>query len=340
MKKIIVTGGMGYIGSHTVVELINNGYEIVIADNLCNSDISILKSITEITGVKPAFKNIDLTDSDKTKLFFKSHYDAVAVINFAALKAVGESVQKPILYYKSNLNILLNVLDNMEENSIPNIIFSSSATVYGLPDVLPITEESPTKRPTSPYGNTKKMAEEIIEDLANISNNINAISLRYFNPIGAHESKKIGELPSGIPNNLMPFITQTAAGVRNELKVFGKDYETEDGTAIRDYIHVVDLAKAHVLAVERLIENKSDKNFEIFNLGTGIGYSVLDVINSFEKTTKQKLNYSFDQRREGDVPKLFADPSKANNALGWKTTLDLDEMTRSSWDWEKKNRNL
>lgn len=340
LKKIIVTGGMGYIGSHTVVELIQHNFEIVIADNLCNSDISMLENISEITGVLPTFVNVDLADSKATADFFDNHQDADAIINFAALKAVGESVQKPILYYYNNMNILLNVLENMETFSIPNIIFSSSATVYGMPDELPITEASPTKRPTSPYGNSKKIAEEIIEDVTKVSDVVHAISLRYFNPIGAHSSKLIGELPSGIPNNLMPFITQTAAGVREELKVFGKDYNTEDGTAIRDYIHVVDLAKAHVLAVNRLIEQKSELKFEIFNLGTGIGYSVLDVIHSFEKTNEITLNYSFAPRREGDVPMLFANSEKANRLLGWKAALDLDEMTYSSWEWEKKVRNI
>jgi len=339
-KKVIVTGGMGYIGSHTVVALINSGYSIVIIDNLCNSNIAVLKSIYEITGVTPKFENIDITDIDKTTDFFKRHKDAFAIINFAALKAVGESVQKPTLYYRQNLNILLNVLDGMVNNEIKNILFSSSATVYGLPDKLPITENSETKRPTSPYGNTKKIAEEIIEDFLNVKHSFNGISLRYFNPIGAHESGKIGELPTGIPNNLMPFITQTAAGVRNELKIFGTDYKTHDGTAIRDYIHVVDLAEAHVKALNRLLNEDSKENFEIFNLGTGIGYSVLDVVNSFEKTSQQKLNYSFEQRREGDVPELYANSSKATKHLGWKTELTLDDMTKSSWNWEKKNRNL
>lgn len=340
ISKIIVTGGMGFIGSHTVVELIKNGFDVVIADNLCNADISTHKSIANITGILPEFEHIDLTDAVKTSDFFSRHKDAKAVINFAALKAVGESVQKPILYYKTNLNILLHVLENMQTRGISNFIFSSSATVYGLPDRLPITENSPTKRPTSPYGNTKKIAEEIMQDVTGVNENFKAISLRYFNPIGAHESGQLGELPNGIPNNLMPFITQTAAGIRQELKVFGNDYETKDGTAIRDYIHVVDLAKAHVLALQRLLNKQSQDNFEIFNLGTGNGFSVLDVIRSFEKTSRQKINYSFAKRREGDVPQLFANPAKANKELGWTSTLDLDDMTGSSWKWEKKIRNL
>lgn len=338
-QKIIVTGGMGYIGSHTVVALINSGYSIVIVDNLCNSNIAVLKSISEITGVTPEFENIDLTDDNKAAQFFKRHNDAVAVINFAALKAVGESVQKPIWYYKNNLNILLNVLEGMENNAIKNVIFSSSATVYGLPDILPITEEAKTKRPTSPYGNTKKIAEEMMEDFLKVQPNFKGISLRYFNPIGAHESEKIGELPTGIPNNLMPFITQTAVGIRKELKIFGKDYATEDGTAVRDYIHVVDLAEAHVKALKRLLNSEANDNFEVFNLGTGVGYSVLDVVKSFEKTSQQKLNYSFEKRREGDVPELYANPSKANEVLGWNATLTLDDMTASSWNWEQKVRN-
>ena len=334
-NKVIITGGTGYIGSHTAVEFIQNGFEVVLVDNLSNSDISILKRIEEITGVKPEFEEIDLTDIKKASSFFKKHKDAKGVINFAALKAVGESVQKPIAYYRNNLNILLNVLENMEVNSISNFIFSSSATVYGLPDKLPITEASETKRPTSPYGNTKKVGEEIIEDFVKIAKNVKAISLRYFNPIGAHKSGLLGEAPTGIPNNLMPYITQVAAGVRKELKVFGKDYDTKDGTAIRDYIHVMDLAVAHMAAFKRLNDTGKDQKYEIFNIGTGIGYSVLDVISSFEKTSKQKLNYSFDDRREGDVPMLYADSSKASKVLHWGTSLSLDDMTRSSWEWEE-----
>jgi len=337
-KKIIVTGGTGYIGSHTVVELIKAGYHVVIVDNLCNSKFATLDAIEELTGTRPGFEKVDLSKETPSKTFYSNYKDFDAVINFAALKAVGESVQKPIAYYRNNINILLNTLQGMKANNINHIIFSSSATVYGLPHILPITEDEPTKRPTSPYGNTKKIAEEIIEDVTRVSPSLKAISLRYFNPIGAHASTKMGELPSGVPNNLMPFITQTAAGIREELKVFGNDYATMDGTAIRDYIHVVDLAKAHVLALNRLFGKRMDSNFEIFNLGTGIGYSVLDVINSFERTTGVKLNYAFAPRREGDVPQLYADPKKANEILGWWAGLSLDDMTLSSWNWERQLR--
>lgn len=331
---------MGYIGSHTVIELIVSGYEVIIVDNLSNSNISTLDSIEELTGVRPQFENVDLSKETPSKNFYKTYGNADAIINFAALKAVGESVQKPILYYKNNMNILLNTLEGMLDNHIDHIIFSSSATVYGLPHKLPITEDEPTKRSTSPYGNSKKIAEEIIEDVTKVSPSLKAISLRYFNPIGAHPSTKLGELPSGVPNNLMPFITQTAAGVREELKVFGNDYDTPDGTAIRDYLHVVDLAKAHVLALDRLFGKAMDSNFEVMNLGTGIGYSVLDIINSFEKTTKVKLNYAFAPRREGDVPELYTDPKRASELLGWKAELSLDDMTLSSWNWEKQLRGI
>jgi len=334
-KKIIVTGGTGYIGSHTVVELLKSDCDVIIADNLSNSNLSALKAIEELTGKKPVFEKVDLSNKELSKEFYDKYGDADAVINFAALKAVGESVQKPIEYYNNNINIVLNTIQGMLKNGIENIIFSSSATVYALPNKLPITEEEPTKRPTSPYGNTKKVAEEIIEDVTRVYPSFKAISLRYFNPIGAHVSSKIGEFPSGIPNNLMPFITQTAAKVREELKIFGNDYDTPDGTAIRDYIHVVDLAKAHVLTLDRLFSNNMDLNFEVFNLGTGIGYSVLDVINSFERTTKVKLPYTFTSRREGDVPVLYTTDEKARELLGWKAEQTLDDMTLSSWNWEK-----
>jgi len=334
-KKIIVTGGTGYIGSHTVVELLKSDCDVIIADNLSNSNLSALKAIEELTGKKPVFEKVDLSNKELSKEFYDKYGDADAVINFAALKAVGESVQKPIEYYNNNINIVLNTIQGMLKNGIENIIFSSSATVYALPNKLPITEEEPTKRPTSPYGNTKKVAEEIIEDVTRVYPSFKAISLRYFNPIGAHVSSKIGEFPSGIPNNLMPFITQTAAKVREELKIFGNDYDTPDGTAIRDYIHVVDLAKAHVLTLDRLFNNNMDLNFEVFNLGTGIGYSVLDVINSFERTTKVKLPYTFTSRREGDVPVLYTTDEKARELLGWKAEQTLDDMTLSSWNWEK-----
>jgi UDP-glucose 4-epimerase len=335
-NKIIVTGGCGYIGSHTVIELIENNYTVIILDDLSNSTEETLHRIEKITNVKPSFINIDLKDELKTKKVFKEHKDAKAVINFAAHKAVGESVQKPLMYYKNNLYSLINTLTALTENSINGFIFSSSATVYGTPKSLPITEQSKTQRPFSPYGNTKKIAEEIIDDLIKSETYLSAISLRYFNPIGAHESGLIGELPSGIPNNLMPYITQTAVGIREKLMVYGNDYPTKDGTPIRDYIHVVDLAKAHVLAVERIIKNQQEKPFEIFNLGTGNGFSVLDIINSFEEVTNSKLNYEITDRRAGDVPKLFASIDLVKNKLGWKPSKSLNEMIKSSWDWERK----
>ena len=335
-NKIIVTGGCGYIGSHTVIELIENNYTVIILDDLSNSTEETLHRIEKITNVKPSFINIDLKDELKTKNVFKEHKDAKAVINFAAHKAVGESVKKPLMYYKNNLYSLINTLTALTENTINGFIFSSSATVYGTPKSLPITEQSKTQRPFSPYGNTKKIAEEIIDDLIKSETNLSAISLRYFNPIGAHESGLIGELPSGIPNNLMPYITQTAVGIREKLMVYGNDYPTKDGTPIRDYIHVVDLAKAHVLAVERIIKNQQEKPFEIFNLGTGNGFSVLDIINSFEEVTNSKLNYEITDRRAGDVPKLFASIDLVKDKLGWKPSKSLNEMIKSSWDWERK----
>ena len=335
-NKIIVTGGCGYIGSHTVIELIENNYTVIILDDLSNSTEETLHRIEKITNVKPIFINIDLKDELKTKKVFNEHKDAKAVINFAAHKAVGESVQKPLMYYKNNLYSLINTLTALTENNINGFIFSSSATVYGAPESLPITEKSKTQRPFSPYGNTKKIAEEIIDDLIKSETNLSAISLRYFNPIGAHESGLIGELPSGIPNNLMPYITQTAAGIREKLMVYGNDYPTKDGTPIRDYIHVVDLAKAHVLAVERIIKNQQEKPFEIFNLGTGNGFSVLDIITSFEEVTNSKLNYEITDRRPGDVPKLYASIDLVKDKLGWKPSKSLNEMIKSSWDWERK----
>ena len=335
-NKIIVTGGCGYIGSHTVIELIENNYTVIILDDLSNSTEETLHRIEKITNVKPSFINIDLKDELKTKKVFKEHKDAKAVINFAAHKAVGESVKKPLMYYKNNLYSLINTLTALTENTINGFIFSSSATVYGTPKSLPITEQSKTQRPFSPYGNTKKIAEEIIDDLIKSETNLSAISLRYFNPIGAHEYGLIGELPSGIPNNLMPYITQTAVGIREKLMVYGNDYPTKDGTPIRDYIHVVDLAKAHVLAVERIIKNQQEKPFEIFNLGTGNGFSVLDIINSFEEVTNSKLNYEITDRRAGDVPKLFASIDLVKDKLGWKPSKSLNEMIKSSWDWERK----
>jgi UDP-glucose 4-epimerase len=340
MKKIIVTGGTGYIGSHTAVSLIEQGYEVIIIDNLVNSAESTLVGIQNITGVLPTFYNVDLRDEMATYEVFQAHKDADAVIHFAALKAVGESVAKPVDYYKNNLFGLLNVLDSMQKNDITNIVFSSSATVYGEADILPITESLPTKPALSPYGNTKKIGEDIIKDTAKADSNFNAISLRYFNPIGAHESAEIGESPNGVPNNLMPFITQTAVGLRKELLVFGNDYDTIDGTAVRDYIHVVDLAAAHVKAVERLVGKGQNKNYEIFNLGTGKGSSVLEVIQSFERTSGKKLPYRIVERRAGDIPVMYASTDLANQELDWTAQLTLDDMTASSWKWESKIRGI
>ncbi|GAB7258058.1 UDP-glucose 4-epimerase GalE [Polaribacter sp. OB-PA-B3] len=336
--KIIVTGGCGYIGSHTVIELIENNFEVVIIDDLSNSSKKTLDRIHQITGVKPIFVELDLKDAPKTNLVFSEHKDAKAVIHFAASKAVGESVKNPLKYYKNNLYSLVNTLSAQIENGINNFIFSSSATVYGTPEILPITEENKTQRPFSAYGNTKKIAEEILEDLINSNDSFSAISLRYFNPIGAHESGLIGELPSGIPNNLMPYITQTAVGLREKLMVYGNDYPTPDGTPIRDYIHVLDLANAHVIAVKRLLLQKQETALETFNLGTGKGFSVLDVIKSFEEVSGINLNYEITERRPGDVPQLFASTDLAKVKLGWSANKTLNEMISSSWQWEKKLR--
>ncbi len=332
--KILVTGGTGYIGSHTVVELQNSGFEVVIVDSLCNSYIEVVDNISKITGVRPGFEKIDLTEKDKTDNFFKKHTDIAGIIHFAALKAVGESVDKPLDYYHNNILSLINILTCMKKYRIKNIVFSSSCTVYGQPDELPVTEEAPIKQAWSPYAHTKQISEGIIENTANVED-IQGILLRYFNPIGAHESANIGELPIGIPNNLVPFITQTAIGERDILKVFGNDYKTPDGTAIRDYIHVVDLAKAHVVAIERLVNKINKKKVEVFNLGTGNGYSVLEVIRSFEKVRGVKLNYKFVKRRPGDIERVWADTTFANEELGWKAEKDIDDMMLSAWNWEK-----
>ncbi|EWH13793.1 UDP-glucose 4-epimerase [Cellulophaga geojensis KL-A] len=337
-EKIIVTGGCGYIGSHTVIELLKSNFEVVILDDLSNSTEKTIDRISQITGKTPTFIHIDLKDELQTNKVFAAHKNAFAVIHFAAHKAVGESVTEPLMYYKNNFYSLINTLHAQTKNNINNFIFSSSATVYGLPKTLPITEKNKTKRPFSPYGNTKKVAEEILEDLTKANVNFNAISLRYFNPIGAHESGLIGELPTGIPNNLMPYVTQTAAGIREKLMVYGNDYPTKDGTPIRDYIHVVDLAIAHVLAVKRLVKNKQEKQFECFNLGTGVGYSVLDIIKTFETVTNSRLNYEFTSRRDGDVPKLYAETKLAAKKLEWTPTRELSEMISSSWKWEQNVR--
>jgi UDP-glucose 4-epimerase len=339
-KKIIVTGGTGYIGSHTSVELIEAGFEVVILDNLYNSEESVVERIGEITGVKPHLEIIDVCEKIKIDEFFEKHKDISAIIHFAAFKAVSESVSKPLDYYKNNLISLMNLLDAMKKFSIPSLVFSSSCTVYGQPEKLPVTEDSPLQPATSPYGNTKQVCEQIIRDITYSVKNIKAIALRYFNPIGAHPSALIGELPRGVPENLVPYITQTAYGLRDELKVFGNDYNTPDGSCIRDYLHVIDLAKAHVVAVKRLIEAKNRTNYEVFNLGTGEGVSVLEAIKSFEKVTGIKLKYKIVGRRAGDIEKIWADPSYANKELGWKTISSLDEAMKTAWDWEKKIRSL
>lgn len=335
--KILVTGGLGFIGSHTVVELQKEGFEVVIVDNLSNSSENVLKGILAISGKQPIFEKLDLREKASVQDFFNKHTDVSGVIHFAASKAVGESVENPLLYYENNINALVYILQELQQKEKANFIFSSSCTVYGQAEKMPITENASVQPAISPYGNTKQIGEEIIQDVAKVSN-INAILLRYFNPIGAHPSTELGELPIGIPQNLVPFITQTAIGLRKELSVFGSDYPTSDGTCIRDYIHVVDLAKAHVVALKRLIENKNKSKVETFNIGTGTGSTVLEVINSFEKVSGQKLPYKLVDRREGDVISAFADTEKANSVLGWKAESTLDEAMDSAWKWEKKIR--
>ena len=334
MKKILVTGGTGFIGSHTVVELQQNGFEVIIVDNLVNSTAEVLDNIALITGIKPAFEQFDLADQAMTSDFFLRNSDISGIIHFAAYKAVGESMDKPLEYYRNNVGSLLNILEGMKVHGINDIVFSSSCTVYGQPDELPVTENAPIKPAWSPYGNTKQMCEDILR-FSTSTLPVRAIALRYFNPIGAHESALIGELPLGVPNNLVPFITQTAIGLRQCLSVFGSDYDTPDGTAIRDYIHVVDIARAHVVAIERMMNRKGKSSLEIFNLGTGNGFSVLEVIKSFEKVSGEKLNYKLVDRRPGDVEKVWADTGFANRELGWKAEKDIDEMTSSAWKWEK-----
>ena len=334
MRKILVTGGLGFIGSHTVVELQQAGYEVVIIDNLYNSKIEVLDSITSITGVKPSYFNIDLRDKIAVEDFFKIN-KIDGIIHFAASKAVGESVNNPLLYYENNISTLVYLLQEMKKHKLSNFIFSSSCTVYGQADELPITENAPTKPAESPYGNTKQIGEEIIRESCK-ANGLKAIALRYFNPIGAHETAKIGELPIGVPQNLIPFVTQTAAGIRKELSVFGDNYPTKDGTAVRDYIHVVDLAKAHIAALERLLNNNNKKDFEVFNVGTGTGSSVLEVIQAFEKVSNTKLNYKIVGRREGDITSAFADTTLAKVELGWKTEKTLEEALLAAWKWQLK----
>jgi UDP-glucose 4-epimerase len=335
-KKIIVTGGTGYIGSHTAVELIAEGFEVVIIDNLCNSDISVLDGIHAITGITPKFYDADTCDSPRLSEIFKAEGRVDAIIHFAAFKAVGESVKKPLDYYRNNLSSLMNLLDMMDRHETPVLVFSSSCTVYGQPDVLPVTEVSPVKEAASPYGYTKQAGEIIIRDTMASRPSHKAVSLRYFNPIGAHPTAHIGELPRGVPENLVPYITQTAIGLRDELKVFGTDYDTPDGSCIRDYLHVVDLAKAHVVALKRLLNDENKINYEVFNLGTGTGISVLEAIAAFERATGIKLKYTLTGRRAGDIEKIWADPSLANRELKWKTEISLDEAMETAWRWENK----
>lgn len=338
-KKVIVTGGTGYIGSHTAVELITEGYEVVIIDNLYNSDITVLDGIQAITGIRPKFYDYDICDRSKLSEVFVAEGRIDAIVHFAAYKAVGESVHKPLDYYRNNLVSLMNLLDMMEQHGTPAIVFSSSCTVYGQPDKLPVTETSPVKEAESPYGYTKQAGEIIIRDTMAARKTQRAVSLRYFNPIGAHPTAYLGELPHGVPENLVPFITQTAIGLRDELRVFGNDYGTPDGSCIRDYLHVVDLAKAHVVALKRLIEERNKKNYEVFNLGAGTGVSVLEAIAAFERATGEKVKYTIAPRREGDIEKIWADPSLANRELNWKTEITLDEAMETAWRWEKKIRN-
>ncbi len=336
--RILVTGGTGYIGSHTVVELQNAGYPVVIIDNLSNSNKDVLDGIERITGIRPDFVEADCTDIKALDKLFTDYPGIKGIINFAASKAVGESMQKPVLYYRNNLNTLLNLLDEMAIHDVKGIVFSSSCTVYGEPDVNPVTEQSPIKKATSPYGNTKQISEEIITDVINAGANFKSVILRYFNPVGAHPSAEIGELPNGVPQNLIPYLTQTAMGIRKELSVFGDDYNTPDGSCIRDYIDVVDLAKAHVLAVERMLEDKSPEKIEIFNLGTGNGLSVLQLINTFEKATGVKVPHKIVGRRAGDIEKVWADPSYANEVLGWTADTPIADTMRSAWAWQCKLR--
>ncbi|MBC7846303.1 MAG: UDP-glucose 4-epimerase GalE [Flavobacterium sp.] len=335
--KIVVSGGLGYIGSHTVVELLNEGFEVIIIDDLSNSSVTVLDGIMRITKKTPIFENFDLREKNKVQQFFKKYYDVAGFIHFAASKAVGESVQKPLLYYENNLASLIYILQELQEKLVANFIFSSSCTVYGQAESMPITEEASIQPAISPYGNTKQIGEEIIKDVAKVSS-LNAVLLRYFNPIGGHSSLEIGELPLGVPQNLVPYIMQTGIGLRKELSVYGDDYPTVDGTCVRDYIHVVDVAKAHVVAMQRLINGKNLEQVETFNLGTGKGSSVMEVIQTFEKISEQKLPYNIVNRRDGDIVSAYANTEKANSILGWNTKLTLEEALASAWNWEKKIR--
>lgn len=336
--KIVVTGGLGFIGSHTVVALQDQGFDVVIIDNLCNSSEDVLDGIQRITGKTPIFENLDLRNKTDVNSFFQKHTDIKGVIHFAAYKAVGESVANPLAYYENNLHSLVYLLQHLSQNGTSNFIFSSSCTVYGQADIVPITEDAPVVPAASPYGNTKQVGEEIIKDVCHVHPDLNAIALRYFNPMGAHPSTEIGELPLGVPQNLVPFITQTGVGLRQQLSVFGGDYNTPDGTCIRDYIHVVDLAKAHVVALKRLLHQQNQSNFEVFNLGTGTGSSVLEVIQSYERVSGNTLNYNIVDRRPGDVTMAYADTKRANTVLGWAAETSLDEAMKTAWDWECKIR--
>lgn len=340
MKTVLLTGGTGYIGSHTAVELINVGYKVVIVDNLSNSSINSIDGIERITRIRPDFVKADCSSYAEMVELFRKYNGFSSIIHFAALKAVGESVEKPLEYYSNNLASLINLLTLMKSGGGGNIVFSSSCTVYGQPDILPVTEKSPYKSATSPYGNTKKIAEDILRDTLHVNKTLKGIALRYFNPIGAHPSAEIGELPLGKPDNLVPFITQTAIGIREKLQIFGNDYDSADGTAIRDYFHVVDLAKAHVLALKRLEENRNKQGFEVFNVGAGKGVTVLEIVKTFEKVSGIKLNYEIVGRRAGDIEKVWADTSLANAELGWKVESTLEEALRTAWNWEKKIREV
>jgi len=337
-RKILVTGGTGYIGSHTVVELQQAGYEVIIVDNLSNSNADVIEGIVRITGQRPVFEKLDCTDMPAMQALFDRHRGIDGIIHFAASKAVGESVKKPLKYYRNNIVSLINLLELMPKFDVKGIVFSSSCTVYGEPDSNPIDESAPIKPATSPYGNTKQINEEIIRDFIHSGAPIKSVILRYFNPIGAHPSAEIGELPLGVPQNLVPFITQTGIGIRKELSVFGNDYNTPDGTCIRDFINVVDLAKAHVIAIERMLENKSDEDVEIFNLGTGRGLSVLELIHVFEKVTGKPLNYKIVGRREGDIEQIWANPERANKILGWKAEVSIEDTMASAWKWQLRLR--
>jgi len=332
--KILVTGGCGYIGSHTVVELQQSGFDVIIVDNLINSNVNVLEGITRITGCRPEFEQFDLVDTVRVDDFFARHRDIKAVIHFAALKAVGESVHKPLEYYRNNLNSLMNVLNGMRTYGVKHLVFSSSCTVYGQAEVLPVTECTPRKEAESPYGNTKVMCEDIIRDLMRVEPGMSALALRYFNPIGAHPSAYIGELPNGVPNNLIPFLTQTAIGQRPELSVFGNDYHTPDGSPLRDYIDVVDLARAHVVGIRRLLEGRNKQNYEYFNIGTGRALSVLEIIRAFELTTGVPVKYKIVGRRAGDIEQVWADTTLANQELGWKADTPIEETLANAWRWQ------